>query len=170
MARSILVTGGSRSGKSRLAEDFTLNLGQSAIYIATAEAGDAEMAERIARHRARRGPEWVTHAEPLDLTGALLATDGDAPRLVDCVTLWLSNLMHAGKDWESEAGRLVAVLPNLKAPVIFVTNEVGSGIVPENALARRFRDAAGLVNAMIAAACDELWLSVCGQSIRIKPK
>lgn len=169
MAKSILVTGGARSGKSRLAEELTLGLGRPALYIATAEAGDAEMAERIARHRARRGTEWQTAEEPRALRERLLATDGGPPRLVDCLTLWLSNLMLAGADWQAEAEALAAVLPRLAAPVVLVTNEVGSGIVPDNPLARRFCDAAGIVNQTVAAACDEVWLSVAGQPLRIKP-
>lgn len=168
MAKSILITGGARSGKSALAESMVLGFGAPALYIATAEAHDAEMAERIARHQARRGPEWRTVSAPLDLTGALQAADTDMPVLVDCLTLWLSNLMLAGRDWQAEAGVLAASLPRDGAPVVFVTNEVGAGIVPENALARSFRDAAGLVNQSIATACDELWLSVAGHPLKVK--
>ncbi|MBU2963745.1 bifunctional adenosylcobinamide kinase/adenosylcobinamide-phosphate guanylyltransferase [Citreicella sp. C3M06] len=168
MAKSILITGGARSGKSRLAEDMTLGLGASAIYIATAEAHDAEMADRIARHQARRGAEWRTVAEPLALAQALRDTDGDAPRLVDCLTLWLSNLMLSGADWQAATDDLAALIPTQRAPVIFVTNEVGDGIVPENALARAYRDAAGLVNQSIARSCDELWLCVAGHPIKVK--
>ena len=168
MGKSILITGGVRSGKSRLAERMTLALGSPAIYIATAEAHDAEMTERIARHRARRGPEWHTISEPTKLVQALQDSDGDAPRLVDCLTLWLSNLMLAEQDWQGEAEALAAILPEQRAPVVFVTNEVGAGIVPENALARAFRDAAGLVNQTIAAASDELWLSVAGYPLKVK--
>jgi adenosylcobinamide kinase / adenosylcobinamide-phosphate guanylyltransferase len=169
MGRTILITGGARSGKSRLAERMTLGLGQPALYVATAEAGDAEMAERIARHRERRGTEWLLIQEPLDLHGALAASDGGPPRLVDCVTLWLGNLMLRDRDWEAEAERLAALLPQLSAPVVLVTNEVGAGIVPANALGRAFRDAAGLVNQRLAGACDELWLCVCGHPLRVKP-
>ncbi|MDO6584825.1 bifunctional adenosylcobinamide kinase/adenosylcobinamide-phosphate guanylyltransferase [Salipiger sp. 1_MG-2023] len=168
MAKSILITGGARSGKSRLAEDMTLGLGASAIYIATAEAHDAEMADRIARHQARRGAEWRTVAEPLALAQALRDTDGDAPRLVDCLTLWLSNLMLSGADWQAATDDLAALIPTQRAPVILVTNEVGDGIVPENALARAYRDAAGLVNQSIARSCDELWLCVAGHPIKVK--
>lgn len=168
MGKSILITGGVRSGKSRLAEQRTLGLGCPAIYIATAEAYDDEMTDRIARHRARRGPEWQTVAEPMDLTRALRDSDGAAPRLVDCLTLWLSNLMLAERDWETESDALARLIPQMSAPVVFVTNEVGAGIVPENALARAFSDAAGLVNQKIAAACDELWLSVAGYPIQVK--
>lgn len=168
MAKSILITGGARSGKSVLAERLTLALGTPALYIATAEAQDAEMAARIARHQARRGAEWTTLAEPLDLAGALRRSDSGAPRLVDCLTLWLTNLMLGGHDWEAEAARLAELIPQLSAPVVFVTNEVGGGIVPDNALARAFRDAAGITNQRVAAACDELWFCVAGHPLKVK--
>jgi adenosylcobinamide kinase / adenosylcobinamide-phosphate guanylyltransferase len=170
MTKSILITGGARSGKSALAERMTLALGTPAVYIATAEAWDDEMADRIARHRARRGAEWETVGEPLDLVRALTETDGGAPRLVDCVTLWLSNLMLGGHDWEAEVARVAGLIPRLSAPVVFVTNEVGSGIVPDNALARTYRDAAGLTNQRLADACDELWLCVSGHPLKVKPQ
>lgn len=169
MAKAILITGGARSGKSRFAERLTLAMRGDAIYVATAEALDDEMAERIASHQARRGPEWETMSAPLSLLEALHETDHGRPRLVDCLTLWLSNLMHHGRDWEAEARALAEALPGFAAPVVFVTNEVGGGIVPENRLARAFRDAAGLVNQEIAAACDELWLVVAGYPIKVKP-
>lgn len=167
MARIILITGGARSGKSALAETRTLAFGHPAVYIATAEAGDAEMADRIEAHRARRGPDWQTHAEPLDLVAALDTTDG-RPRLVDCLTLWLSNLMHAGRDWQAESAALIAALPRQRAPVVLVTNEVGLGIVPDNALARAFRDAAGFLNQQVAAAADEVTLAVAGLAVKVK--
>ncbi len=170
MTKSILITGGARSGKSLLAERLTLGLGVPAIYIATAEARDDEMSARIARHRARRGPEWTTLAAPRDLVGALERTDGGPPRLVDCLTLWLTNLMLAGDDWAGELDRLAALVARLTAPVVLVTNEVGAGIVPENALARAFRDAAGLTNQRIANVCDEVWLCVAGQPLKVKPQ
>lgn len=170
MAKSILITGGARSGKSTLAERMTLSLGTPAIYIATAEALDDEMSDRIARHRARRGQEWQTVAAPLDLVGALQASDGQAPRLVDCLTLWLSNLMFAARDWEVEVEALAQCLAQQTSPVVFVTNEVGAGIVPENALARAFRDAAGLTNQRVAAVCDEVWISIAGQPLKVKPQ
>lgn len=169
MAKSILITGGARSGKSALAERVTLGLGRPAVYIATAQAFDAEMADRIAHHQQRRGPEWTTHAEPLDLVDALARTEGDRPRLVDCLTLWLSNILLAERDWRSEADRLVAALADQAAPVVVVTNEVGSGIVPENRLARDFRDAAGFLNQSVAAASDDVWLCVSGCPLRVKP-
>lgn len=169
MARTILITGGARSGKSALAERLALSLGQAPIYIATAEARDAEMADRIAAHQARRGEGWTTREVPLDLAGALDASDGAGPRLVDCLTLWLSNLMLAERDCQAAAGELVACLGRQRAPTVLVTNEVGDGIVPTNALARAFRDAAGLLNQQVAAAADTVYLTVAGQPVRIKP-
>lgn len=168
MAKSILITGGARSGKSTLAERMTLETGTPAIYIATAEASDAEMVDRIERHQARRGAEWATVSEPLHLSGALTSSDGQGPRLVDCLTLWLSNLMLSDRDWEKETRSMLATLEDQVSPVIFVTNEVGAGIVPENKLARDFRDAAGLMNQHVARACDELWFCVAGHPIKVK--
>lgn len=170
MTKSILITGGARSGKSRFAERVTLSLGSPAIYIATAEAHDTEMADRIAQHQARRGAEWATLATPFALCDALGKSDTGQPRLVDCLTLWLSNMMLAERDWEAEVAALADLVPTLRAPVVFVTNEVGAGIVPENALARAFRDAAGLTNQRIAEACDELWLCVAGHPLKVKPE
>lgn len=164
----ILVTGGARSGKSLIAETRTLSLAPKATYIATAQAFDAEMAARIAEHQSRRGPEWTTRAAPLDLIGALSASDGHGPRLVDCLTLWLTNMMLADHDWRAAGQALVAALPAMRDPVVFVTNEVGSGIVPENALARAFRDAAGTLNQWIAAASDEVILAVSGLPLKVK--
>ena len=168
MGKTILITGGARSGKSGIAETKTLGLGPRAVYIATAEAHDSEMSARIATHQERRGAEWVTHAEPLDVVGALKATDGQGPRLLDCLTLWLSNLIFAGRDWQAAGRDLVAALPLQSDPVVIVTNEVGGGIVPENKLAREFRDAAGLLNQWVAAEADEVWLAVAGLPLKVK--
>jgi len=164
----ILITGGARSGKSAYAEARTLSLPGAPHYIATAEAGDAEMAARIAAHRGRRGPPWLDHEAPLDLAGALAATDGAGPRLVDCLTLWLSNLMFAERDLAAEAERLCAALVAQSSPVLLVTNEVGMGIVPDNALARAFRDAAGRLNQRVAQMADEVQLVVSGYPLRVK--
>jgi adenosylcobinamide kinase/adenosylcobinamide-phosphate guanylyltransferase len=150
------------------AEARTLSLPGQPHYIATAEAGDAEMAARIAAHRARRGPPWVDREAPLDLAGALAVTDGAGPRLVDCLTLWLSNLMFAERDLRAETGRLCAALAVQKSPVLLVTNEVGMGIVPDNALARAFRDEAGRLNQGVARLADELQLVVSGYPLRVK--
>lgn len=168
MSKTILVTGGARSGKSGIAETKTLQLGRPAIYIATAQAHDAEMAQRIARHQARRGDDWSTMAEPIEIVEALAQTDGRGPRLLDCLTLWLSNLMLADRDWQSAGDSLARALSVQRSPVVIVTNEVGSGIVPENALARAFRDAAGELNQKIAAVADEVWLAVAGLPLKVK--
>jgi adenosylcobinamide kinase/adenosylcobinamide-phosphate guanylyltransferase len=167
MKRTILITGGARSGKSAFAETTTLDLGRPAVYIATAEAGDAEMTRRIERHQARRGPEWQTVSAPLDVVGALEASD-TAPRLVDCLTLWLANLMHGRADWEHEVERLQDAVGALRHPVVLVTNEVGGGIVPVNELARAYRDAAGLMNQAMALASDEVHMVVAGCPLRLK--
>ncbi|HQU68792.1 MAG TPA: bifunctional adenosylcobinamide kinase/adenosylcobinamide-phosphate guanylyltransferase [Albidovulum sp.] len=168
MGKTILITGGARSGKSGIAETMALSMGSPALYIATATAGDGEMAARIATHQARRGAEWITHAEPLDLAGALKRTDGQGPRLVDCLTLWLSNVMFSGRDWRDETQALIGALHLQASPVVLVTNELGSGIVPDNRLSREFRDAAGTINQDVAAMADEVWLAVCGLPMKVK--
>jgi adenosylcobinamide kinase/adenosylcobinamide-phosphate guanylyltransferase len=164
----ILITGGARSGKSTRAEARVRAFAGQPVYIATAEALDGEMRERIAKHRAGRGSEWLEREAPLELAAALLETDGGGARLVDCLTLWLSNLMHAERDWEEEAKLLVDALGRQKSPVVLVTNEVGLGIVPDNALARRFRDDAGILNQMVAHAADEVEFVVAGLPMRVK--
>lgn len=168
MGRIILVTGGARSGKSTHAEARARALPGSCVYIATAQAGDDEMRARIAHHVALRGPGWTTIEEPLDLAGALDRTDAQGPRLVDCLTLWLSNVMLAGRPCEDEAETLIAALARQQSPVVLVTNEVGMGIVPENALARAFRDAQGRLNQRVARAADEVELVVSGLPMRVK--
>jgi adenosylcobinamide kinase / adenosylcobinamide-phosphate guanylyltransferase len=170
MQRLILVTGGARSGKSRIAEERVLQgrMGQQAQYIATAQAWDDEMRARITEHQARRGAEWLTTAEPLDLVAALDATNGKGPRLVDCLTLWLTNLILGEKDWRIAAEHLLTALPRQRGLIVFVTNETGMGIVPDNALARAFRDAAGTLNQMVAAAADEVILAVSGLPLKVK--
>jgi len=166
---SILVLGGARSGKSRHAEDLALRHRGERIYIATAEAGDEEMQRRIADHRRQRGREWRTVEEPIELTNALQCTCGEGRLvLVDCITLWLSNLMMLERDVGREIDGLCMMLPRLEGTVIFVSNEVGLGIVPENALARRFRDEAGFANQRLAAACDEVVVMVAGLALKLK--
>ncbi|CUH80849.1 bifunctional adenosylcobinamide kinase/adenosylcobinamide-phosphate guanylyltransferase [Tropicibacter naphthalenivorans] len=169
MEKSTLITGGARSGKSALAERLTLSATGRGVYIATAQAFDDEMKSRIAAHQDRRGPEWQNVSEPLDLCGALTNTDGGDPRLVDCLTLWLTNLMLGDHDWRAAGAELTKTLRHQTAPVVFVTNEVGCGIVPENKLARQFRDAAGWLNQTVAEACDHVYLCAAGYPIRVKP-
>ncbi len=168
MSTTILITGGARSGKSRIAEARCLQIGNPAIYIATAQPFDNEMRVRIAEHQARRGPEWHTISVPMALSAALNASDGKGPRLVDCLTLWLSNLMLADQDWRAAGTELIATLAAQTSPVVLVTNEVGMGIVPENALARAFRDAAGTINQWVAAQADEVNLVVSGLPMKVK--
>ena len=164
----ILVTGGARSGKSARAEARTLSFPGKPVYIATAEALDAEMRERIAKHRTRRGDGWLERETPLALVTALRETDGGGARLVDCLTLWLSNLLHAGRDWAKETEALADALSRQKSAVVLVTNEVGLGIVPDNALARQFRDASGILNQMTARVADEVEFMVAGLPMRVK--
>lgn len=164
-----LVLGGARSGKSRYAESLVERRPGSCVYLATAEAGDAEMAERIARHKARRGERWTTVEEPLDLVGALEGcTRPDRAVLVDCLTLWLSNLLGAGRDVDSECEHLIGALPALGGPVVFVSNEVGLGVVPDNALARRFVDHTGRLHQSLAAAAPSVVVMTAGIPMHIK--
>ena len=164
-----LILGGARSGKSRHAEDLVLATGAAAIYLATGEARDVEMAGRIKRHKDRRGTRWRTVEEPLDLVGALgqKAVPGSVV-LVDCLTLWLGNLLGAGRDIDHDIATLVNALPGLAAPVVLVSNEVGQGIVPDNALARRFRDHAGTLHQNLAAIADRVDFVTAGIVQRLK--
>lgn len=161
------VLGGARSGKSRYAEGVITAMPPPWIYIATAQAGDAEMAERIAVHRARRSNDWQTVEAPCELAGAL-ASARDRPVLLDCLTLWLSNRMLAETDLEAEIGQLEQVLRQRAAATAMVANEVGFGIVPDNALARRFRDLQGSLNQRIAAIADRVVLMVAGLPLDVK--
>jgi adenosylcobinamide kinase/adenosylcobinamide-phosphate guanylyltransferase len=164
-----LVLGGARSGKSRHAEQLVTAGPPPWHYIATAQAFDDEMAERIARHRADRAPGWVTHEVPLEVPSVLAdLAAGPVPVLVDCLTLWLSNVMLAGSDPDEAGAALEAVLANASAPVFLVSNEVGLGIVPENALARAFRDAQGRLNQRLAARADRVLFMVAGLAITAK--
>jgi adenosylcobinamide kinase / adenosylcobinamide-phosphate guanylyltransferase len=165
--RLTLVLGGARSGKSRYAESLITALPPPWVYVATAEALDAEMTERIAVHRARRGGDWRTIEAPHDLARALAAPAG-APVLVDCLTLWLSNRMLAQADVDAETARLEDALDRRASPLVLVSNEVGSGIVPDNALARRFRDLQGRLNQCMAARADRVVLMVAGLPLTVK--
>jgi len=166
----VLVLGGRRSGKSGFAEGLVLSSVLAPVYVATATAGDGEMADRIARHRARRGAGWRTIETPLRLAGAIrdAAVTGNAV-LVDCLTLWLANLMEAGSDIAAETAGLVAALDAAAGPVVLVSNEVGAGIIPDNALARAYSDAHGILNQRIGAAVGRVVLVVAGQPLLLKP-
>jgi adenosylcobinamide kinase/adenosylcobinamide-phosphate guanylyltransferase len=164
-----LVLGGARSGKSRYAETLIAHAATTATYIATAEPGDDEMAARIAEHRSRRGGFWRTVEVPLDLAPAILAhADPTRPILVDCLTLWLSNLLGAGRLVEHESERLRGVLRGVAGPVVLVANEVGLGLVPETPLGRQFRDAAGRLNQEIAALADRVVFLAAGLPLVLK--
>jgi adenosylcobinamide kinase / adenosylcobinamide-phosphate guanylyltransferase len=168
--RLTLVLGGARSGKSRYAEGLIAALPPPWTppwtYLATAAAGDAEMAERIAAHRQRRGPQWQTVEAPRGLAAALASQH--VPVLVDCLTLWLSNLLLAEADIEAEIGQLEKAFAAMTAPVVLVANEVGSGIVPDYPLGRRFRDWQGVLNQRMAARADHVVLIVAGLPLALK--
>jgi adenosylcobinamide kinase/adenosylcobinamide-phosphate guanylyltransferase len=169
--RLTLIGGGARSGKSRFAHTLAMERGRQRVYLATAEAGDDEMRARIARHVAERGDELVTVEAPRDVVGALATIDADVV-VLDCLTLWLSNLCCAGMAEaaiEDQVARLVVALGDHEREHIVVTNEVGLGIVPEHALARLFRDVAGRAHQQLAARADEVYLGAMGAMIRLKP-
>jgi adenosylcobinamide kinase/adenosylcobinamide-phosphate guanylyltransferase len=173
MSETILITGGARSGKSRFAESRAEEYPRLRGYLATAEPRDGEMTLRIDRHRARRGDDWETTEEPLDLSGALCASEGRySVVLVDCITLWLSNLLfHHEGDVARVLGRvreLTELFPGLSTPLIMVTNEVGMGIVPEHPLARSFRDLAGEANQLIAERADQVYVCISGMPLKLK--
>jgi adenosylcobinamide kinase/adenosylcobinamide-phosphate guanylyltransferase len=164
-----LVLGGARSGKSARAEALVLGSGLAPVYLATAEPLDAEMGERIRLHRARRGQGWLTVEEPLELQAALQAhATPERAVLVDCLTLWLTNLMLAGRDVAAEGRRLVATLRALPGPVVLVSNEVGQGIVPLDAMSRAFVDHAGRLHQSIAVVADRVQLMVAGLPLDLK--
>ena len=167
-----LVLGGARSGKSAFAqtaaEARAAEIGRRPVMVATAQAFDAEMAERIARHRDDRGAAWTTLEAPLDIAGALDALGPDDVVVVDCLTLWLSNLMLDERDLAAAAAELVAVAARFEGALWLVSNEVGFGIVPDKALARRFRDEAGRLHQALAQAADAVTLVVAGLTLRLK--
>ena len=168
--RTALILGGARSGKSRYAQQLAESFAGELLFIATAEALDPEMAARIARHRADRGPRWATREEPLDLVATLegLARPGRVV-LVDCITLWLSNLIHAARAPEAEVSALATAVPSLCGPAILVSNEVGLGIAPATELGREFRDLQGRANIALAAACDVVVAMTAGLPRLVKP-
>jgi adenosylcobinamide kinase/adenosylcobinamide-phosphate guanylyltransferase len=163
-----LVLGGARSGKSRYAESLITALPGPWIYIATAQACDAEMAERIAAHRRRRATGWRTVEAPHEIATAIAQAHSELPLLLDCLTLWLSNRMLADADVEREFTEFEAALDRRGGLTVLVSNEVGSGIVPENALARRFRDLQGRLNQRLAARADRVVLLVAGLPLAVK--
>ena len=177
MAHIIFITGGARSGKSSFAEKRALEFGGPLGYLATAQALDDEISERVRRHRERRGQEWHTIEEPINLSQALAGCDGTYQAiLVDCITLWLSNLLFMYEESgvgceeliQEQVLSLKSTLQSMVTPVILVSNEVGQGIVPDNHLARLFRDIAGITNQTLAAAADEVHVVISGIPLRLK--
>lgn len=173
--RSTFVLGGARSGKTAhglsLCEQLHASHGAAPIYIATAQAYDSEMENRITRHQAERGPHWRTVEAPIALPDAIRSeSNGNTCLLVDCLTLWLTNLMLSDPphDLGAASTELVAALREADGPIVVISNEVGLGIVPENALARRFRDEAGRLNQTVAAACDTVTLVAAGLPLTLK--
>ncbi|TXH29403.1 MAG: bifunctional adenosylcobinamide kinase/adenosylcobinamide-phosphate guanylyltransferase [Elusimicrobia bacterium] len=174
-----LILGGSRSGKSLLAESRATESGLRVVYVATAQPLDDEMECRIAHHQARRPSDWATVEEPVDLAAALRRyADDDVCVLVDCLTLWLSNLLladdvggvtgNALRRWAARRQALLDVLPRLPGKIVLVSNEVGSGIVPMTALSRAFADEQGRLNQCVAALCDRVTLVVAGLPLPLK--
>ncbi len=168
-ASPVLVLGGARSGKSRFAEGLVLKATARPIYLATATAGDAEMVERIARHKADRSAAWRVIEEPLDIAQVINSeARADGALLIDCLTLWLSNLMAADRALDVETQRLIDALSRAEGMVVFVSNEVGLGIVPETALGRRFRDEAGRLNQALAAMAQQVVFMAAGLPMVLK--
>ena len=167
MAKITLILGGARSGKSLYAEELTRKSNCNKIYIATSEILDSEMAERVKIHKDRRWDGWLTIEEPIEIA-KIIKSSQSAVILVDCLTLWLSNLLHKEMDVMQKINMLIVVLKGMQAEVILVSNEVGLGIVPENALARQFRDYAGILHQKVAEIADEVVLVVAGIPVKIK--
>jgi adenosyl cobinamide kinase/adenosyl cobinamide phosphate guanylyltransferase len=164
----VVLIGGVRSGKSRLAADLAARESKPVVFIATGEARDEEMAERIARHRAERPPHWTTVEEPVSLTRWLEAVADDDVVVIDCLTLWVSNLMEREADVEKEARRAAEAAAKRSALVVAVTNEVGSGVVPASPIGRRYADALGRVNTIWAESADRVWLVVAGKVVPLQ--
>ena len=163
-----LVLGGAASGKSSFAESLVLKGGDDPIYVATAQSFDDEMAKKIARHRAMRGTRWTTIEEPLDVSAALAQAAKGQPALVDCATLWLTNVILGEHDIDHHSEALIAGLAASAGPVVIVSNEVGQGIVPDNALARKFRNAQGRLNQRLAAEADLVVAVMAGLPMVLK--
>ncbi|MEW6674524.1 MAG: bifunctional adenosylcobinamide kinase/adenosylcobinamide-phosphate guanylyltransferase [Nitrospirota bacterium] len=175
MQKIIFITGGARSGKSTFAFTEASKISGKKAYIATAEALDGEMKERIEKHKSHRGKDWDIYEEPLKIADVIKKIVGEySIIIIDCLTLWLSNLMHSDYDLHKEIKNLIYTLKNCRggsrtAPTIYiVSNEVGMGIVPDNEMARRFRDMAGLLNQKIAEVANEFYMVVAGIPIRVK--
>ncbi len=168
MQNLTLILGGASSGKSAYAERLATVSGLSPVYLATGRAGDGEMADKIARHQARRGPEWQLVEAPLDLAQPLQQAGAGQVLLLDCLTLWLSNQLEAGHNIELETTRLLEALSTTKAQVIAVSNELGMGLVPATPLGRSFRDAQGQLNQRVAAAAARVTFVAAGLPLSLK--
>ena len=168
MNQKILITGGIKSGKSKFAEELTLSYGKKSTYIATAEIIDNEMRERIALHKNRRKDKWYEFESNIDLISTLKNVKSDSPVLIDCITLWLNNLFYKKKDWRNEIKKLSNNLLTYKQPIVLVSNEVGSGLISMNKLSRRFQDANGTTNQILASVCNEVYVVTCGIPKKIK--
>jgi adenosylcobinamide kinase / adenosylcobinamide-phosphate guanylyltransferase len=169
MRRVTLVLGGARSGKSRHAEGLARRHKGRLVYIATGEITDDEMRLRIERHREDRGAKWMTVEAPLDLVAALQQADhASAFILVECITMWINNLIYHKMDVAAQVKRLCAALPEMRGQIVIVSNEVGLGIVPDNALARAFRDEAGRANQALAEIADEVLFIAAGLPMTLK--
>lgn len=167
--RNVLVLGGARSGKSQFAEDLVGRSGLERHYLATGRAFDDEMRSRIAMHRTQRGEGWVTHEEPLDIVTRLRALDSAGNIvLIDCLTLWVTNLMMEERDMGEAFSALANHIAASRARLVFVSNEVGLGIVPDNRMAREFRDHAGRLHQRVAASVDEVHFIAAGLSLKMK--
>ena len=165
----VLVLGGARSGKSVFAEDLIAKSGLSKVYVATGQAFDREMSDRIDIHKERRGKEWSTVEDPFDLAGVLETNAApDKAVLVDCLTLWVTNLMMQDKNVVEEGDLLAATLPLLSGLIVLVSSEVGMGLVPDNYMARAFRDHAGRLHQQIAAIADEVYFVAAGLPLKMK--
>jgi adenosylcobinamide kinase / adenosylcobinamide-phosphate guanylyltransferase len=167
-ARLTLVLGGARSGKSRHAQVLAMATPPPWVYIATAQAVDDEMRERIAKHKASRGSGWSTIEEPIELAHAVTEAPAEAPLVIDCITFWLSNLMLGAHDVDSAVTRFVQSLDGREAPTVVVSNEVGLGLVPDTPLGRAFRDQAGLINQQLAVIAHTTLFMVAGLAMKLK--
>lgn len=167
-ARLTLVLGGARSGKSRHAQILAMASPPPWVYIATAEALDDEMRERIAKHKFARGNGWSTIEEPIELARAVAEAPANAPVVIDCITLWVSNLMLGAHDISASVARFIKCLEGRRAPTILVSCEVGAGVVPETALGRAYRDEAGIVNQQLAVCAHTVLFMVAGLAMPIK--
>ncbi len=165
----ILILGGARSGKSAFAERLIDESGLAKAYLATGQIFDDEMKRRVGTHQSRRGPEWKLIEEPVEIAAALRTIcDNKTMILLDCLTLWLTNLMMAERDVLSECDKLIEAMPTLSGTIVLVSNEVGQGIVPDNAMARAFRDYAGLLHQKIAGIADEVYFVTAGLPQKLK--